>query len=240
MEVLFDEGALAHNGAARLTKPLNELKNGAGGDSCCEAGLPLSYPGGPQLIFEMVDVDLLARSMEWAAATPACRNETFNITNGDVFVWEGVWPTIADALGMQAGAPEPMSLAAEMPKHAAEWAKIVPVRDALRPPCGDLSAYGEPPFSNYPALAIADRGREVADLAHARSPRSCPYRKFISENNGGGVRRELAAIRPSRSVVIGVSTSNRSTAGVQKPKKRSKSLTAASCQDSSFPFLISA
>ncbi len=72
-----------------------------------EAGLPLSYPGGPQLIFEMVDVDLLARSMEWAAATPACRNETFNITNGDVFVWEGVWPTIAEALGMQAGAPEP-------------------------------------------------------------------------------------------------------------------------------------
>ncbi len=32
-----------------------------------EKGLPLSYPGGPRLIFEMVDVDLLARSMEWAA-----------------------------------------------------------------------------------------------------------------------------------------------------------------------------
>jgi nucleoside-diphosphate-sugar epimerase len=70
-----------------------------------EAGLPLSYPGGPQLIFEMVDLDLLERSMEWAAATPACRNETFNITNGDVFAWEGVWPTIADALGMQLGRP---------------------------------------------------------------------------------------------------------------------------------------
>lgn len=45
---------------------------------------------------------------------------------------------------------------------------------------------------------------------------------------------------PSSSVVIGVSTSNRSTVGVQKPNKRSKSLTAASCQGSSFPFLISA
>ena len=104
-----------------------------------EAGLPLSYPGGPQLIFEMVDVDLLARSMEWAAATPACRNETFNITNGDVFAWEGVWPTIAEALGMQAGAPEPMSLAAEMPKHAAEWATIVR-RYGLRAP-EDLHAF---------------------------------------------------------------------------------------------------
>src|SRR6266852_6058396 len=63
-----------------------------------EAGLPLSYPGGPQLIFEMVDVDLLARSMEWAAGTPAGRNETFNITNGDVFVWEEVWPRICTRL----------------------------------------------------------------------------------------------------------------------------------------------
>jgi nucleoside-diphosphate-sugar epimerase len=104
-----------------------------------EAGLPLSYPGGPQLIFEMVEVDLLARSMEWAAATPACRNETFNITNGDVFVWEGVWPTIADALGMQVGAPEPMSLAAEMPKHAAEWAGIVRKYNLLAPE--DLHAF---------------------------------------------------------------------------------------------------
>jgi hypothetical protein len=110
-----------------------------------EAGLPLSYPGGPQLIFEMVDVDLLARSMEWAAATPACRNEIFNITNGDVFVWEEVWPTIADALGMQVGAPEPMSLAAEMPRHAAEWATIVR-RYELRAP-EDLHAFVGESFS---------------------------------------------------------------------------------------------
>lgn len=90
-----------------------------------EAGLPLAYPGGARLIFEMVDVDLLARSMEWAADTPASRNETFNITNGDVFVWDEVWPTIAESLGMKVGGPEPLALAVEMPKHAAEWAAIV-------------------------------------------------------------------------------------------------------------------
>jgi nucleoside-diphosphate-sugar epimerase len=90
-----------------------------------EKGLPLSYPGGPRLIFEMVDVDLLARSMEWAATTPACRNEIFNITNGDVFVWDEVWPAIAESLGMKTGAPQPMMLATEMPKHASEWSAIV-------------------------------------------------------------------------------------------------------------------
>ena len=90
-----------------------------------EAGLPLAYPGGPRLVFEMVDVDLLARSFDWAARTPACRNEIFNITNGDVFVWDEVWPTIAEALGMKVGAPQPLELAVAMPKHAAEWAAIV-------------------------------------------------------------------------------------------------------------------
>ena len=30
-------------------------------------------------------------------------DQTFNITNGDVFVWENVWPAIAAALGLRAG-----------------------------------------------------------------------------------------------------------------------------------------
>jgi nucleoside-diphosphate-sugar epimerase len=90
-----------------------------------EAGLPLAFPGGPSYLFELVDVDLLARSMEWAANTSACRNEHFNITNGDVFRWPDVWPTVAEALGMKVGAPRPMSLVKEMPRQAAQWAAIV-------------------------------------------------------------------------------------------------------------------
>ena len=90
-----------------------------------EAGLPLSFPGGPPYVFEAVDADLLARSLAWAATSPNARNETFNSTNGDVFVWQNVWPTIADALGMEVGPPEPICLTEEMPKRAAEWAAIV-------------------------------------------------------------------------------------------------------------------
>ncbi len=104
-----------------------------------EAGLPLSFPGGPPFIFEAVDADLLARSMEWAATTPACANEIFNITNGDVFVWSEVWPTIADALGMKVGEPEPICLQREMPKKAHQWAAIVR-KYGLRSPA-DMDAF---------------------------------------------------------------------------------------------------
>jgi nucleoside-diphosphate-sugar epimerase len=104
-----------------------------------EAGLPLSYPGGPPFIFEAVDAGLLARSFEWSATTPACANEIFNITNGDVFVWDEVWPAIADALGMKIGPPEPLNLQREMPKRSAEWAAIVR-KYGLRSP-DDLNAF---------------------------------------------------------------------------------------------------
>ena len=90
-----------------------------------EAGEPLYYPGGPQRIFQAVDADLLARACAWAAVSPGCRNESFNINNGEAVEWRTLWPAIADALGMQPGPPRPMSLAQEMPKREAEWAAIV-------------------------------------------------------------------------------------------------------------------
>ncbi len=107
-----------------------------------EAGLPLSFPGGPPFVLEAVDADLLARSMEWAAATPACANEAFNITNGDVMIWEEVWPAIADALGMEVGAREPQILREAMPKKAAEWKAIVR-KYGLRAPEDMLKFVGE-------------------------------------------------------------------------------------------------
>ena len=90
-----------------------------------EAGRPLSFPGGPPYLFELVDADLLARAMEWAATTDACRNQHFNITNGDVFRWPEVWPTVATVLGMEVGPPQPLSLVREMPQYASQWAAIV-------------------------------------------------------------------------------------------------------------------
>jgi len=107
-----------------------------------EAGLPLPFPGAMESVFEMVDTDLLASAMQWAAASPAARNEIFNLTNGDVASWEDLWPTIADALGMETGPPEPISLGIEMPKREAEWAAIVRKYN-LRAPANLYAFVGE-------------------------------------------------------------------------------------------------
>jgi nucleoside-diphosphate-sugar epimerase len=104
-----------------------------------EHGRPLSFPGGPPSVQEAVDARLLARVVAWAGDAPVARGETFNVTNGDVYTWHDVWPTIADAFGMAVGEPEARALAVEMPTRAEEWAGVVD-RHGLRAP-RDLHAF---------------------------------------------------------------------------------------------------
>lgn len=90
-----------------------------------ERGLPPAYPGGPERVNQAIDADLIAQACAWAATSPNARNETFNLDNGDVFVWQNVWGSIADALGMQAGDAEPQSLAAALADEQPAWERLV-------------------------------------------------------------------------------------------------------------------
>jgi len=96
-------------------------------------GRPLCWPGGRTGPIDGMDARLLARALEWGAQAESARDEVFNIANGDVFVWENVWETIAMAMGMEAGDPEPLRLAEFMPGKAELWAEIV-AKHGLRAP----------------------------------------------------------------------------------------------------------
>ena len=89
-----------------------------------EKGTVLPYPGGGPRVSQAVDADLLARAIDWAGDTTMARNETFNVTNGDVFVWENIWPAIADAAGMQTGPAEPFSLRSLLETAGPAWDAI--------------------------------------------------------------------------------------------------------------------
>ena len=84
----------------------------------------LDYPGGVGRVAQAVDTDLLARCIAWSGEAATARNEIFNVTNGDVFVWPNVWPAIADALGFAPGAHVPLSLDREIRPRETEWADI--------------------------------------------------------------------------------------------------------------------
>jgi nucleoside-diphosphate-sugar epimerase len=65
---------------------------------CHETGRPFVFPGSPVQwngLTDMTDARLLARHLQWAATTPAARNQAFNVVNGDVFRWSWMWERLA-------------------------------------------------------------------------------------------------------------------------------------------------
>ncbi len=102
------------------------------------AGEPLGFPGGGPRIANACDVDLLARAIAWSGDNANARNEIFNVTNGDVYVWENLWPAIAKALEVPAGPPVHCSLLAYCTPRAALWDDIRRHHQLLS---GDLASF---------------------------------------------------------------------------------------------------
>jgi len=124
---------IAMGGAMDLIPPL-----GVYAAMLREAGRDLDYPGGAPRVSQAVDVDLLARAIAWSGESDAARNEAFNVTNGDVFTWENVWPAVADALQMKPGKSVPLSLAEESAKWIAPWDELRRRHALVAPPLQDF------------------------------------------------------------------------------------------------------
>ncbi|MEO8538600.1 MAG: NAD-dependent epimerase/dehydratase family protein [bacterium] len=101
-----------------------------------DAGEPLHFPGrsGHPVVREAVDAGLVAEALAWAAESASASGGTFNLTNGDVFMWENIWPAIADELGMEVGEPRPESLATHLPQMQDAWAALVARHGLAAPP----------------------------------------------------------------------------------------------------------
>jgi len=92
-------------------------------------GLPFSFPGGADWVWEAVDVRLVGRACHWAATEPAARGETFNLTNGEVFTWRDMWPALARTLGVTQGPDQPLSMAAYLCERTGLWREVVRAHD---------------------------------------------------------------------------------------------------------------
>ena len=89
---------------------------------CRERHLPFALPGEGAPLWELVDTGLLAQAMAWAATTPAAAVQTFNITNGDVFVLLHAWAALADGLGLAPRGEAPPSFASFFAEAASQQA----------------------------------------------------------------------------------------------------------------------
>lgn len=113
-----------------------------------ELGLPLRFPGTTRAydaLYQMNEARLLGQAVEWAGTTPACRNEAYNITNGDAFRWREMFPVIADAFDMPCAEPAPTHLATMMAGYGPLWAELTRRHGLLALPYEQLAqwAFGD-------------------------------------------------------------------------------------------------
>ena len=158
-EDLLREQAAQHNWAFTIWRPqiifghaLNAPMNmlaalGAYAALQSHQGLSLSYPGGPSGVMEAIDADMLARAIRFAWSNDAFLNETFNITNGDVFRMQDIWPTLCDIFNLEAGPAAPRLLSETCYDQETIWASIVARHDlkphSLRQVVGDSFFYAD-------------------------------------------------------------------------------------------------
>jgi nucleoside-diphosphate-sugar epimerase len=140
-----------------------------------ELDVPLRFPGRPGAwtsLIEMTDAGLLAEATVWAATTPACANQAFNINNGDIFRWQDMWPVIADYFGVETAAPLPMSLETVMDDKQDVWDAIVARHDLAPTPYSDVSSWGFGDFVfawDYDVLADGSKARRLGFGRHVDS-----------------------------------------------------------------------
>jgi nucleoside-diphosphate-sugar epimerase len=88
--------------------------------------LPLVFPGKAwSSLYQVTECAHFAEAAYWAATEPRCANQAYNITNGDYFRWQHVWPRIAAVFGMPSADPEPHALAEFMSDKAPLWDAMV-------------------------------------------------------------------------------------------------------------------
>lgn len=112
---------------------------------CKETGAKFVWPGSEAQwngLSDVTDAKILAKQLIWASTTEEAKNQTFNVTNGDVFRWKWLWKRIADYFGIEAdgysGAIRPLEKEMETKQEA--WSEIAKKYDLKEKDLNRLSS----------------------------------------------------------------------------------------------------
>lgn len=114
-----------------------------------ETAQPLTWPGTAEsfhAINQATDANLLAKAIAWSIDTPEAAKQAFNITNGDFFRWQHLWPQIANLFAVEAGGVSTRDLSTVMPALTDRWNDLVNKYD-LKP--SSMDSIVNWPFADY-------------------------------------------------------------------------------------------
>lgn len=128
-----------------LNSPMNLLTGLASFAVISQAlHLPLRFPGSLgawTALHQATDSRVLAQAVLWALQSPNARQQVFNVTNGDHFRWQQLWPEIAGFFGLDSAVPQPMNLELQMADKAALWQSLVRDHGLRQTPWEQMAAW---------------------------------------------------------------------------------------------------
>ncbi|ONI68312.1 NAD-dependent dehydratase [Kribbella sp. ALI-6-A] len=148
-----------------------------------QLGVPLRFPGKSgayDALLELTDSGLLAKATVWAATSPAAANQAFNITNGDLFRWNELWPKLAAWFGMEVAPPLQMSLQDVMADKGPLWDRMQTEHGLAGTPYADVSSWGFADFVfgwDYDFFADGSKARRAGFHEHVETEQMF-YRLF--------------------------------------------------------------
>jgi len=95
---------------------------------CKSMNFPLHWPGNEasfHALNQATDATLLAKAIVWALQSPAAQKQAFNVTNGDFFRWQHLWPKIAEQFGVHSVGCKPQQLQETMSGMGQRWEELV-------------------------------------------------------------------------------------------------------------------
>jgi nucleoside-diphosphate-sugar epimerase len=75
-------------------------------------------------LYQTTEASYLGEAMTWIATTRQCANEAYNVTNGDTFRWEQLWPELARFFGVAQGPVDTLDLIQFIEENAQTWESI--------------------------------------------------------------------------------------------------------------------
>ena len=128
-------------------------------------GLPLRHPGSrvnAHALFNVTDTKHLSKAVIWMSTDAGAANEAFNITNGDAFRWENMWPHFADYFEMDLAPAQKIDLPLMMADKAALWSELVQQHGLQDSPWGQLVGW------NYGAFVFTPEFDVMSSTTKAR------------------------------------------------------------------------
>ena len=117
-------------------------------------GLSLRHPdstANANAPYQFTATEHLAKSVVWMSAPDECAEQSFNITNGDVFRWIYIWPVIADYFEMDRAQPQRLDMKQTMADKVGLLTELVVGHGLRKAPYAELisGGYGNFIFTPY-------------------------------------------------------------------------------------------